>query len=278
MRKNAHLITLRDIPYFVFPESVGMYTDAPEHSVYREEGALNNFNIHYVASGKGYAEVDGEIHELQKGQLLLYFPLQEQRYYSSNDDPWDVRWVHFYGDKLHDYMIERGFHKNRIWRLRQTAAWEEAHLALLQEAEMNSMNRPALLSSLVYAVLAEFVHQAVPIAQPRTGPAENRILALLPLLQEEAGNPFILQEWAAKAQVSPFYFCKLFRNALGMTPSEFVTRARLQMAKQKLLEHREAKIGDIADQAGYPSVSYFNKRFQEHEGMTPTEYRKLFQS
>lgn len=61
-----------------------------------------------------------------------------------------------------------------------------------------------------------------------------------------------------------------------MTPSEFVTRARLQRAKQRLLERREANIGEIALEAGYPSASYFNKRFQEHEGMTPTEYRKLF--
>ncbi|MCM3748800.1 AraC family transcriptional regulator [Paenibacillus pasadenensis] len=278
MKRQAHLITLRDIPYFVFPESVGIYTDCLEHSVFREEGALNNFNIHYVASGRGYAEIDGEVHELHQGQLLLYFPLQQQRYFSSKDDPWDVRWVHFYGDKLHDYMIERGYHKNRIWKLRQHSAWEEAHMALLQEAETNSMNRPAALSSLAYAVLAEFVQQAVPLAQVRSAQAENRIIALLPYLQEQADQPFVLQEWADRAEVSPHYFCKLFRSVLGMTPSDYVTRARLQRAKQKLLEHRDAKIGDIAEQAGYPSVSYFNKRFQEHEGMTPTEYRNLFQS
>ena len=278
MQRQAHLLTLPDLPYVIFPESVGIYWDYPEHTVFREAGALNNFNIHYVASGRGYAEIDGEVHELQQGHLVLYFPLQAQRYYSSKDDPWDVRWIHFYGGRLHDYMIERGFHKNHLWRLRQPAAWVEAHLALLREAEANSMTRPALLSTLAYAVLAEFVQQAVPLGSARISPAENRVLGLLPLMQEEAGKPFILQEWADRAGVSPHYFCQLFRSALQMTPSDFITRARLQMAKQLLLERKEANIGDIAVEVGYPSVSYFNKRFQEHERMTPTEYRKLFQT
>ncbi|MGU3470129.1 AraC family transcriptional regulator [Paenibacillus sp. D51F] len=276
MERQAHLLTWPDLPYFVFPESVGRYTEYPTHSVLREAGALNNFNIHYVASGRGYVEVEGKLHELERGEAVLYFPLQRQRYYSSTEEPWDVRWIHFYGGTLHDYMIERGFHKNNLWKLRQPAAWEEAHLALLQEAEANSMTRPALLSTLTYAVLAEFVQQAVSLTSGRTSPAESRVIGLLPLMQQEAAKPFILQEWADRAEVSPHYFCKLFKSAMQMTPSDFVTRARLQMAKQQLLERKDDNIGDIAVRAGYPSASYFNKRFQEHEGMTPTEYRSLF--
>lgn len=108
MMRQTVLLTLQDIPYFCYPESVGHYMDHVQHAVLREAGALNNFNIHYVASGKGYVEVDGVVHELRAGQAFLYFPQQRQHYYSSEDDPWDVRWVHFYGERLHDYMIERG--------------------------------------------------------------------------------------------------------------------------------------------------------------------------
>lgn len=72
MRQTV-LLTLQDIPYFCYPESVGLYVDHPEHTVLREAGALNNFNIHYVAAGKGYVEVDGVVHELRAGQAVLYF-------------------------------------------------------------------------------------------------------------------------------------------------------------------------------------------------------------
>lgn len=277
MRQTV-LLTLQEQPYFCLPESVGHYQQQPEHSVLREEGALNNFNIHYVAAGKGYVEVEGTVHELRSGQAVLYFPHQRQRYYSSEDDPWDVRWVHFYGERLHDYMIERGFHRHLLWTLRQREAWEMAHLALLEEAEQHRMLHPALLSTLTYAVLAEFVHQAVPLKNRRAGQAENRILSLLPQMQQEACEPFLLQDWADRAGVSVHYFCRLFKSVVEMTPLEFVTRSRLQMAKQWLLERPDRHIGQIAEDAGYPSVSYFNRQFLAREKMTPTEYRRLYWS
>jgi len=274
--RQTVLLTLQEQPYFCLPESVGHYYDQPEHSVLREEGALNNFNIHYVAAGKGYVEVEGTVHELRSGQAVLYFPHQRQRYYSSQDDPWDVRWVHFYGERLHDYMIERGFHRNLLWTLRQREGWEASHLALLNEAEQHRMLHPSLLSTLTYAVLAEFVHQAVPLKNRRAGQAEGRILSLLPQMQQQACEPFLLQDWAERAGVSEHYFCRLFKSVVEMTPMEFITRSRLQMAKQWLLERPDRPVGQIAEDAGYPSASYFNRQFLTREKMTPTEYRRLY--
>ncbi|MFH5184535.1 helix-turn-helix domain-containing protein [Paenibacillus sp. TAB 01] len=95
-------------------------------------------------------------------------------------------------------------------------------------------------------------------------------------MQEQACRPFELDYWAAQAGVSTYYFCKLFRKVTQMTPMTFVTLCRLQLSKQWLLEKRELTVKQIANDAGYPSVSYFNKRFLEHEGLTPTDYRLLY--
>ncbi|EFM09688.1 transcriptional regulator, AraC family [Paenibacillus curdlanolyticus YK9] len=276
MQRQSLLLTLPNMPYFCFPESVGHYYDEPEHGVSREAGALNNFNIHYVVSGKGYVELDGVVHELRAGEAVLYFPLQKQRYYSSYEEPWSIRWFHFYGGSgLRDYLMEQGLHKSSLWMLRQTGAWEQMHEELLQEAESYRMLRPVQLSMLAYALLTVFVEQAVVWNRDKGASSGDRIMALLPLMQQEATKPFVLEEWADRLGVTPYYFCKLFKSATKMTPMDFITRSRLQAAKQWLLERREDNIGQIAEEAGYPSVSYFNKRFMVHEGMTPTAYRKL---
>lgn len=277
MMRQSLLLTLPNMPYFCFPESVGHYRDDPTHSVEREAGALNNFNIHYCVSGKGCAEIDGIVHELRAGEAVLYFPLQKQLYYSNKDDPWDVRWFHFYGGTgLRDYLIEQGFHKNPLWKLGQPKVWEQAHEDLLGEAETHRMLRPAHLSMLTYMLLTVFVEQAVALEGSKAGTSGERIMELLPLMQQDAVKPFILEEWADKAGVTPYYFCKLFKSATRMTPMDFITRCRLQAAKQWLLERKDDNIGHIAEEAGYPSVSYFNKRFMEHEGITPTAYRRLY--
>ncbi|MCU6707496.1 AraC family transcriptional regulator [Paenibacillus sp. J5C_2022] len=276
MERQIHLLTLPQSPYFCMPESIGHYYDHPEHHVYRSKDAINNFNIHYVLSGKGYVEVEGEIHTLSAGHAVLYFPRQEQHYYSSKDDPWNIRWFHFYGDGMRDYLVQQGMHLSQLWTLRQPQQWERAHEKLLAEGEQHRMLRPLRLSSLTYQLLALFLEQAVPLRKGSGGEAGSRILELLPAMQQQATEPFELHKWAELAGVSTHYFCKLFRSAMEMTPVAFITRCRLQMAKQWLLDRKTASIGDIAKEAGYPSVSYFNKRFMEHEGMTPSEYRQLY--
>ncbi|MWV42878.1 helix-turn-helix domain-containing protein [Paenibacillus sp. HJL G12] len=276
MKRQIHLLTLPEMPFFCFPESVGIYQNEWDHSVYRKAGALNNFNIHYVAAGKGYVEIDGVTHELRAGEAVLYFPMQQQRYYSSEDDPWDVRWVHFYGNGLSPYMVERGLNKSLLWSIRQTDMFENAHEELLQEAEEFRMLHPVHLSTLTYALISAFVEQAAALTGNKTNTSNRRILELLPIMQQEAVKPFSLEEWADRLGVSSYYFCKLFRNVMEMTPMDFITRCRLQVAKQWLLERKETTVGQIAEDAGYPSVSYFNKRFMEHEGMTPTAYRRLY--
>lgn len=276
IQRHSHLLTLLQNPYFCFPESIGYYRDYPDHDVYREAGTLNNFNIHYVVSGKGFVEVEGEHHTLEAGDAVLYFPLQKQHYYSSKDDPWKIRWFHFYGNGIQEYLISGNFHKSQLWSLRQIEPFEQAHEALLQEAETHRMLHPTRLSTLTYALLTNFVEQAVPLSGSKTGSSAHRILELLPVMQQEAVQPFELEHWSELAGVSTYYFCKLFRSVMKMTPMDFITRCRLQIAKQWLLERQETTIGQIALDAGYPSVSYFNKRFMEHEGMTPSSYRQLY--
>lgn len=276
MQRQSHLLTLADNPYFCMTESIGIYQNITTHAVRRDKGTLGNFNIHYVAAGRGYVELEGKKYELKAGEAVLYFPFQEQIYYTSETDPWDIRWIHFYGRGLLEYMTERGMHKHALWQLRATHAWEQAHIALLEEAEGNKMLNMNKISTLTYAVIMEFISEAEPLRGTRSLKTGERILELLPLMTQQACQPFILEEWAERAGVSTYYFCKLFRQTMRMTPMDFITRTRLQIAKQWLLERPDENIGVIAEEAGYPSISYFNKKFLEHEGLTPSQYRKLF--
>lgn len=261
--------------YFIFPESVGWYTEHPGHSVYRQEGYYETYSIHFIMSGKGYVEIDGDQHVLQKGDAFLYFPYQEQRYYSSKEDPWNVRWIHFYGKHLKEFLLEKGFLRT-LWTLKRWSELEEAFHELLLEVESNGILRQTNLSTLTYKILTEFMSYAAPLTGNRGMESVDRILALLPMMQQKACEPFILEEWAELTGVSTYYFCKLFRKATSMTPLSFITLCRIQFAKQRLIEKETMPVKDIAVEAGYASASYFNQRFQEQEGMTPSEFRSLY--
>lgn len=60
---------------------------------------------------------------------------------------------------------------------------------------------------------------------------------------------------------------------MKLTFSEYVTRRRIQRAKE-LLMTTNLPINDIAEESGYKTAKYFIKIFRELEGMTPSAYRK----
>ncbi|MCZ8521550.1 MULTISPECIES: AraC family transcriptional regulator [Paenibacillus] len=276
MKRQSMLPTLNRHDCMILPESVGWYSSMPDHEVSRKAGVLNNYSIHVVLGGKGCVEDERGIHTLQRGDAFLYFPLSEQRYYADKQDPWEVRWLHFYGSGLREYLLERGFGRSTLWKVRQLKPVEEAMDRLLEEAEAHGFLQLTRLSTLTYAVLAEFVSEALPWSDPRGADPGSRVLDLLPAMRAEACQPFDLGAWAGRAGVSSYYFCRLFKKATSMTPMTFITLCRLQTGKQLLLEHTDLTVKEIAERTGYPSVSYFNKRFLEQEGMTPTDYRQLY--
>ncbi|OAB44655.1 AraC family transcriptional regulator [Paenibacillus antarcticus] len=277
MRRQIHMVTLSGNVYFIYPESVGHYISDPDHNVQRKPNQMISYNIHFVESGYGFVKLNGVEHILGPGDAVFYYPQQEQNYYSSKEEPWNIRWIHFYGDKLKEYLLSNNIKPGQLWTFRQTELWIKLHDELMLEAETNRMLNPTQLSARTYALVVNFIEQAIPLTERKQGGTNKKILDLLPDMQSSATEPFLLEYWSSKADVSPHYFCKLFKQTMSITPMEFITRCRLQIAKQWLLERRDCSIGQIANEAGYPSVSYFNKRFMEYEKITPTTYRELYE-
>jgi AraC-like DNA-binding protein len=84
-----------------------------------------------------------------------------------------------------------------------------------------------------------------------------------------------LEAWAAKADLTPNYFCTLFKRATNMTPVTYITKCRIQASKQLLLSDPLIPIKGVAIRSGYPGVSYFNKKFLASDGITPSEFRSI---
>ena len=73
--------------------------------------------------------------------------------------------------------------------------------------------------------------------------------------------------------ISPYYLSHLFKEELGITFLEYLTRIRMEEAK-KLLMDRSMTILDISAQVGYDDPSYFSKVFKKNMGVSPNQYRK----
>ena len=66
--------------------------------------------------------------------------------------------------------------------------------------------------------------------------------------------------------------CRIFKDALGMRPMEYVNQVRIEMAKSLLL-YSDLSVREIGQKCGFQNTNYFNKIFKKFEHLTPLEYR-----
>lgn len=83
-----------------------------------------------------------------------------------------------------------------------------------------------------------------------------------------------LDEAAAKIQVSPYYFSKLFKENLGQTFIDYLTQKRIELSKNLLIS-TEKTFKEICFEVGYHDPNYFSRVFKKITGLTPSEFRKM---
>jgi AraC-like DNA-binding protein len=82
-----------------------------------------------------------------------------------------------------------------------------------------------------------------------------------------------LTEVAQSVNMSAFYFCKSFKKATGMTFTDYLARVRVEKVKNLLLNPHK-RVSEAAYEAGFQSLSQFNRVFRRIAGESPTIYRE----
>jgi AraC-like DNA-binding protein/ligand-binding sensor protein len=89
---------------------------------------------------------------------------------------------------------------------------------------------------------------------------------------ENQAEDLSLGQVAKSVNTSIFYFCKMFKKATGLNFTDYVSRIRVEKAKNLLL-NRNLRVSEIAYEVGFQSLTHFNRVFKKVMGQSPTEYR-----
>jgi AraC family transcriptional regulator len=88
-----------------------------------------------------------------------------------------------------------------------------------------------------------------------------------------------LEELATVAQLSPFHFNRMFHISMACTPHQYLTRLRIERAKQLLTvplsNEKPASLISVGLQCGFSNQSHFGRIFKQRIGVTPAQYRKM---
>jgi AraC-like DNA-binding protein len=106
-----------------------------------------------------------------------------------------------------------------------------------------------------------------------TARALARVSESIRTIERDPGARWTLSRLAANARLSPFYYLRTFQQVTGVTPHQFILRARLREAATRLIRD-QAKVIDIALDAGFGDISNFNRSFRAEFGAAPEAYRR----
>ena len=92
-------------------------------------------------------------------------------------------------------------------------------------------------------------------------------------IQRNMEREISLSDLAREALFSPWYSYRLFRDCLGLTPTEYIRKYRLSLAARRLREGGERVI-DVAFDLGFANVDTFTRAFYREFGLNPSDYMK----
>lgn len=103
-------------------------------------------------------------------------------------------------------------------------------------------------------------------------PVSDKIMASARWLEANAERPISIELAAEVAAMSERNFLRRFKAEIGVTPSDYLQRARLELSCRMLVES-QLPVDKIARRCGIGSGGQLAKLFKKHLSTTPTEYR-----
>lgn len=204
------------------------------------------------------------------GQALLMGCRMPQSYGTApGHDHWHHYWAHVEGAGVEAAARRLGL--PRLAPVALSASRMRPHFqTVFDKIKGDTVEDVELVSLAVHTLLSELL-----MAQAREDVTSDDPVALAcAFVAGHYGEKICVDDLAAAAHVSSSYLTKLFRQAMGTSPHDYLMRYRITQAKQLLIE-TDVPIGAIARQIGFATESNFSYRFAKMCDVSPREYRAL---
>ena len=122
----------------------------------------------------------------------------------------------------------------------------------------------------IFSEHLSMVSNQILIRQEKAEPAV--IIRAKQYIEEHQDEDLSLSQVAKAVNTSTFYFCKLFKKVTRLNFTDYVSRMRIEKAKNLLL-NPNLRVSEIAYEVGFQSLTHFNRVFKKILGQSPTEYR-----
>lgn len=145
---------------------------------------------------------------------------------------------------------------------------------LVHEFTMRPPGYELACKGLMLQILLHLMRTAMSSSLVQGSQHQRKLFELTAEIERHPANNWGNGEIARRMNLSLDHTAKLFKQAAGMPPSEFVQSIRHREAR-RLLRESDYSIERVGETVGYPDIHYFSRLFRRLEGISPNQYRKL---
>ena len=215
--------------------------------------------LHYVISGSGVFSKNGISYNLGAGDLFICRPSEHATYTASMDDPWDYAWCSFSCvEELSALLEQEVIHvpgATRIFTQMASSGTEPA--------------KEWAVCGLLYQLFAMLAE-----VQDRPCADQGYLSQAVSYIEANYAQDLQVNQIAEMLGINRSYFCRIFKQQLGISPQDYIVSYRLEQA-ERLLTTSNLTQKEIALRVGYPDVYALSRMFKRRYGIAPGHFRAL---
>lgn len=242
------------------------------------------FEVCYAWQGRGTFRINGVDYDVQAGDVFVAKPDEPHEIISAHDDPlgiyfWSYTLVppQVKGEPTEIDRLLHAFMISRTW-VHPADSMQSTLDLLTGEIIRREPGYRQMIEGLVSKLLLDTA-RAVTDVQPATPdtPAHDStdmlVRDMVRYLHDNYNRPLRVRDVAAQIHLSERHTNRLFRQVMGESIKAYLTRFRLEIAAQLLLE-QQSSVTEVAYATGYNDVRYFITLFRQHTGFTPAVFQR----
>lgn len=208
--------------------------------------------IHYVISGKGYLDLNGQKHTVTKGQIFIIPSLTPNSYIADDNDPWRYVWIAFTGR-----LAPKFKELPPVLDINSTIFFDM----------MNAKNNLFMQQEFLLQKLFELY---VTLFQENLSPSYSSIVKKY--IDLNYSKNITVASISNSLGLNRSYLSRVFKKETGISIQDYIIKTRITKAV-KLLESGES-VKDVSEKVGYTDPFNFSKAFKNNIGINPTEYKR----
>lgn len=279
MAKRDDLRTENKYRFFVFDDErfvdLNLYQFGWERCIPGHQfgpAARTHFLFHYIISGQGSLDTNGNTYTLKAGQGFLLCPGQVSTYIASTEDPWYYTWVEFDGLRARESMTLAGLGERQP--IYTPASGGSRIQTFLMDIVDNHDKAPMRLVGLAMILLDEIVQTSkTRISQGDRSLRDFYMREVINYIDGNYRRDVSIEEIAENCGLNRSYFSRLFKECMGESPQRFLIHYRTAKAAE-LLKGTRLSIAEVSHAVGYENPLHFSRAFKKVYGISPNEYRR----